>query len=260
MKLTIMGIMIITVAGLPLYSQSITLGTRYIQGMATDVEFRDNNKVAFIDVEGKEEVYRYEIEYVHKIPFMRIYKGKKVEEYLVLYNEDMMILYTKEENSPYDIWIKSFKTWNQMGFFPPSDIIFASSELKEGDITYTVKNLRSIDLETPWVEGAKGNGIGESITIKNTVLDSLILFSGYLSYKKPYLYTQNARPKKIRVACKEIGFEKVFDVADTPNPQVLEFGRLIDMKDITITIIDVYPGTKYEDMCIHAIWGRMVTK
>ncbi|MEM5948961.1 hypothetical protein WKV44_10480 [Spirochaetia bacterium 38H-sp] len=260
-KHTSLGIMMLLMVSFPFYAQTIPPGTRYIKAMATNVEFRDNNQIAFDDLKEGEKVYRYELEYVHKIPFLRIYKEGRVEEYLVLYNDLFMILYTKGKKSFYDIWIKSFRFEGEMNDLgaASSRIISASSELKEGNVIYAIDNINTIDLETPWVEGAKGSGTGEWITLKGyTELDSLIIFSGYVSYEKPYLYTQNARPKKIRVTCKEVGFEKDFDIADTPNPQVLEFGRLIKVEDITITILDVYPGTKYENMCIHAIWKRRV--
>ncbi|MBQ0166757.1 MAG: hypothetical protein KBT02_06610 [Treponema sp.] len=144
----------------------------------------------------------------------------------------------------------------KISLFKPSDFS-ASSELKEGAITYSAGNLASFDLKTPWVEGVPGNGIGETISFY-IAEKYLYLFSGYISYDKPYLYEQNARPKKIKITITDKGNsqEFIFDLVDTPNPQTLEFPDRM-YGDATLEILDVYPGTKYQDTCIHAILGKV---
>ncbi|MBQ0166531.1 MAG: hypothetical protein KBT02_05420 [Treponema sp.] len=141
-------------------------------------------------------------------------------------------------------------------YFKPA-AFSASSELKEGSITYSAGNLASFDQKTPWVEGVAGNGIGEYVSF-HTAYQYLYLFSGYISYDKPYLYEQNARPKKIKITITDKGSsqEFIFDLEDTPNPQTLAFPDRM-YGDATLEILDVYPGTKYQDTCIHAILGKV---
>lgn len=43
----------------------------------------------------------------------------------------------------------------------------------------------------------------------------------------------------------------MLDVLDTPHPQTVDIFFLPFSEDIRVTIVDVYPGTKYEDTAIH---------
>ena len=119
---------------------------------------------------------------------------------------------------------------------------------------YPISNLCEMDSETPWIEGAQGYGIGESFIIENTwgtVYKTLLLMNGFISYEKPYLYKQNGRIKKIKVTGLNSGKEKVLDILDTPHPQSVDISFITEPEDVRVTIEDVYPGTKYEDTCIH---------
>ena len=60
-----------------------------------------------------------------------------------------------------------------------------SSYLVEKSTKYEIYNLHKLELDTPWVENAKGSGIGEGFSIHNTELCPYILImNGYISYKK----------------------------------------------------------------------------
>ncbi len=129
-----------------------------------------------------------------------------------------------------------------------------SSFLIEKNKSYPVSNLDDLAVDTPWVENAPGYGIGEGFTIENTwgkLYTTLLIMNGYISYEKPYLYKQNGRVKKIKVQGLKSGKEKVLDVLDTPHPQTVDISFITEPEDIRITIEDAYPGTKYEDTCIH---------
>lgn len=248
---------LLTCVGLIANTQESLNGLKYIFLPDTSVEFH-NNTVVYTSTEGSK-VYPYFIEKKNKITFLRIVDDSVIMEYLVLYNPNMMYLYKMEKNQVDDIWVKYPAIINQMGSIGKDEALSATSELVEGTILYSVDNLRSIDLETPWVEGNPESGIGEKLIIENVKTDAVILFSGYISYQKPWLYTQNARPKKISITCEDLKLDKVFELQDTPNPQILDMGTLINNQDIVITILDIYPGEKYKDLCINAIWLRVVT-
>ncbi len=129
-----------------------------------------------------------------------------------------------------------------------------SSFLKEKQVEYSVNNLDKTVLDSPWVEGVKGNGIGEGFTInnnRNIVYPYLLLMNGYISYNKPYLYKQNNRIKKIKVTGVKSGKFKILDVLDTPHPQTVDISFITGPEDIRVEIADVYKGTKYDDTCLH---------
>lgn len=130
-----------------------------------------------------------------------------------------------------------------------------SSFLSEKSISYPVENLRKLVVDTPWVEGVSGDGIGEGFTIVLTPTGDmppfLILINGYISYTKPYLYKQNGRVKKIKVTGTKSGNSKILNVLDTPHPQTVDISFLKQKEDIRVEIADVYKGSKYDDTCLH---------
>ena len=127
-----------------------------------------------------------------------------------------------------------------------------SSYLKEKNKEYPVENLDKDYVDSPWVEGVKGDGIGEGFTIKSKeVYPYLLIMNGYISYRKPYLYKQNSRIKKIKVTGLKSGKTAVLDVLDTPHPQTVDISFITDLEDIRVEINDIYKGTKYDDTCLH---------
>lgn len=129
----------------------------------------------------------------------------------------------------------------------------ASSCLTEKGKEYPLKNLYNRMLETPWIEGVPGDGIGEGFTLtfnSGSVNPTLLLMNGYISFDKPYLYEQNNRIKKIKVKGLTSGKEKILDVIDTPHPQTVDISFITEMEDIRIEIAEVYKGTKYDDTCL----------
>lgn len=131
-----------------------------------------------------------------------------------------------------------------------------SSYLVESNKSYPVENLSKLVVDTPWVEGVKGDGIGEGFTIQGKQFDKplgpyLMLINGYISYEKPYLYKQNNRIKKIKVTGLKSGNSKILEVLDTPHPQTVDISFITQPEDIRVEIADVYKGTKYDDTCLH---------
>lgn len=129
-----------------------------------------------------------------------------------------------------------------------------SSFLKEKNKEYPVENLDKFYVDSPWVEGAKGDGIGEGFTIRNknkTVYPYLLIMNGYISYRRPYLYKQNNRIKKIKVTGMKSGNSSILTVFDVPYPQTVNISFITEPEDIRVEIEDVYKGTKYDDTCLH---------
>lgn len=131
-----------------------------------------------------------------------------------------------------------------------------SSYLIEKTKSYPVENLSEFSLDSPWVEGVPGDGIGEGFTIicsssSIPLGPYLMIINGYISYDKPYLYKQNNRVKKIKVTGLKSGQTRILDVLDTPHPQTVDISFITIPEDIRVEIGDVYKGTKYDDTCIN---------
>lgn len=133
----------------------------------------------------------------------------------------------------------------------------ASSFLIEGETIYKPENLSSIS-GLPWAT-ANGYGIGDTIQIKIDYYDNLKLgfYNGFQSKNRPDLYNANSRAKKIKIQNIENGKNKEFVLEDISSMQKLSLEELNikqrSLINLEITILEVYPGEKYKDLCIQAI-------
>lgn len=267
------------------YGAEVPAGYTYAISPPLSMTFLKNNKVLFYDLDKDEAnqktIYDYKLEYKSGVPFITIFNSKKPKTYLFLYNKNFCAFYEKD-GYVYQSGISMLN--NMEGFYThdwinKDESIYATKEVMEGDIKYSAKNIVSKKIDELWA--APNNGINESIIIDRSYKDYndrderveyedskhdviLMLCSGFISYNKPHLYKDNARPKKIKVTLsntqKNILKEYFFDLKDTPNPQVLRFKEFISDKIITITILDVYKGERYSDLCISKIWSYVGRK
>ncbi|MCX7749767.1 MAG: stalk domain-containing protein [Clostridia bacterium] len=112
------------------------------------------------------------------------------------------------------------------------------------------------DVKTAWVEGKKGDGVGEWISIQGKEsglleVSGIKIINGYA--KSENLYKANNRVKKVKIEFSD-GSSMEKEVKDSlMDYQRLEFGKIIKTKFVKITILEVYNGTKYEDTCISGI-------
>lgn len=128
--------------------------------------------------------------------------------------------------------------------------IRASSTLApQGDHTYDAENLKLWDA---WAEGAKGPGIGEWLELKSAVPKPLVAvsFDPGLDGNDEQRYSNNARPRKVRL---ELNGEHTvtLDVPDSPE----EFRHVVagydkPVETIRLTFEEVWPGKKFEDLCL----------
>lgn len=164
----------------------------------------------------------------------------------------------------------------------------ASSTLTEGSNTtkYHRNNVTDHSMLTAWVEGASGNGIGESITLNldgEQLVHGFRIASGYM--KSNTTYNENAAPTKLGIELSGGVYFEVNLVDDyhgyyrTNEVKCLSWGERAGMigqdasqwdfsKDfmdtvsfgaqyktsyIKITILDVKSGSKFTDTCISEI-------
>jgi len=174
------------------------------------------------------------------------------ENFLALMNEDLLVLYDAYDNHP-KYYATSFNP-EFSSFLSESDVT-ASSYLTEGSKRYVPGNLSNLNLTEPWVESVKGNGEKETISVY-AIGKILYFFNGYVSYTKPELYESNSRIKKIKIKSEKNNFEDIIVLLDdTPNPQKIELPKRSEK--IIIEILEVYPGSKFEDTCINGFTFRV---
>lgn len=105
-------------------------------------------------------------------------------------------------------------------------------------------------LDFGWVEGVKGPGIGESMTLTFSApvtLTALELWNGY--QRSDDHFKKNARAKKLSVVID--GAEPIeLAVKDAQGSQKLLLPKPTSTTSLTFTIKEAYPGSKYDDLVL----------
>jgi hypothetical protein len=184
------------------------------------------------------------------------------EKFLVLTSTDGEYLYLyKSDSEPYFYGTNHLS----MGGGPVfsnnfgGNWIKASSSLTENGKTYSPANL-SLRIGECWVEGVRGQGISEKLTLTISFQISeptIFISSGFVSFLKPYLYRENSRIKKIRVS-DIYGNSRIVELKDTPHFQPIDITGIGKYQagdfEIYLEILEVYPGTKYTDTCVNSLY------
>jgi hypothetical protein len=133
--------------------------------------------------------------------------------------------------------------------------VSASSFLIEGQTEYSPENLKQLNGAQPWVEGVPGQGIGETISVSGfnagRTPHTIIISIGFVDFNRPYLYEYNSRPSTIRIWLNDSNDFMDVELNDSPDPQIINLSQEVD--SFKIEILQVYPGTKWEDTCINFI-------
>lgn len=173
--------------------------------------------------------------------------------------------------------------------------VIASSTLEHKAGLYAAENLYDVNPATAWVEGVKGDGIGEGVQLQLSfpsdygeesfyLVDGISVVNGYA--KNSDLFLKNNRVKKLKIQCslespgvergreetanllvmidslqrnmgRGFGYsfhgeETTFEVQlkDTMEMQYLRFREPVLAGYVTLTILEVYKGSAYDDTCI----------
>lgn len=143
--------------------------------------------------------------------------------------------------------------------FIKSDAVTATSCLKKSSVAdYVPENVLDDNLSTAWVEGAEGYGIGETITFtwkEEQTLVGIAITNGYC--KSDDTYVNNGRMTEFYIEFAD-GTGRTLTIEDEVKNRgdVSEFyftDGEVRTKTVSITILAVADGYKYEDTCISEI-------
>ena len=130
-------------------------------------------------------------------------------------------------------------------------------------MNYLPRNATEQNNDTVWAEGVSGNGVGEWILIEFTEsvqLSGMYIKNGY--WKTTERLTQNGRLKKILVEFSDGGSEthsltdpgsQNFSTLTQGTGENLAFSTRRVTTFIKITILEVYSGSRWEDICVTGI-------
>ncbi|MDR0454089.1 MAG: hypothetical protein LBH05_04680 [Deferribacteraceae bacterium] len=193
---------------------------------------------------------------------------------------DKLTAKQKEFAEKYSIWETSGSYWDVLGggdgWYNAGgpESVSASSYLKSNSktITYLPENIHDLNFQTAWVpgeKGAKGYGIGESVTYSfkqsSPRVTTIIIANGYVKSEKAY--RENSRVKKLKMYIDGKPFA-ILNLKDVRREQIFKFepfGRkqsdtnleeLNKLPNWTLKfeILEVYKGDKYDDTAISEIY------
>jgi hypothetical protein len=129
--------------------------------------------------------------------------------------------------------------------------IRSSSTLpNQGGNSYGPKNLADSDRSNAWVEGAKGDGIGEWVEIRFNQLQAfstIVVVNGCAKSQK--LFFENNRIRTALISTEDLKDVEI-PLADTMEEQRLILPKKVNSSWVRLTIKDVYKGTKFSDTCL----------
>ena len=136
---------------------------------------------------------------------------------------------------------------------PPERIpgsVTASSTLDPASPAYDVSQLFDSRREFAWVEGAKGNGVGETLAFQfeeEVEIGGLVFWNGY--QRSNSHYKANARLKTFLFG--ESGIEAIaYDLTDTYGPQIPTLRNTLRGKNFGLKVNAAYHGRSYQDLAI----------
>lgn len=175
------------------------------------------------------------------------------------------ILFAKNPDSRYGVTLLYGRCRNEA--VKISSVETSSTLPASKDKSYAAENLIDNDYTTVWVEGASGDGIGETITVhlgKEQPVYGIQIVSGYTaSYKQ---YSDNGVPTEFSVdfgngAVAQGSLEEYYISEQDPPEELANCSRSrieLDKPEvtdtITITITGAKSGAKYDDTCASEVW------
>lgn len=142
------------------------------------------------------------------------------------------------------------------------DSVWASSTLAPiGTKRYDAEQAHDLDYCAVWSEGVSGNGVGQWLAYRfapeSPRLHTVLVSNGLVQYE--LAWKNNNRVKRLMVS--ENGVPVVeLQLVDSPDDQAFKLPRLFGQRSdgkpmvLTFTILEVYPGDRFDDTVISEIW------
>ena len=193
-----------------------------------------------------------------------VQKKMKQSNYTYKLTADEANIWEVGDETKDDFWqtIGGGDSWYNAG--GPYEIIASSSLKDQGKYSYKAGNAHDFSLKTMWVEGAKGQGVGEYLLYKfkdkSPRVTDIIIANGCVQSEA--LFHANSRVKKFKVYYNDEPIA-ILNLRDVMGLQTFNIGTLgygwedeKNAKDWTLKfeIMEVYPGSKYEDTAISELY------
>lgn len=120
----------------------------------------------------------------------------------------------------------------------------------------------------PWVEGVPGDGTGTTLSVDITAgrtvsgkitpgrSDALVILNGFVDPGRPRLYKTNNRVKRLAVRSTDPAAAFEIEVVLPDRVVFHEIALPAFVSEVELTILEVYPGSRYNDTCISAVLTR----
>jgi hypothetical protein len=203
----------------------------------------------------------YSITYKQELPYVNFVSNSEFtykSQLGALWNERWLYLYDNNQ-----LLFQPDDGLRFGGCVPEVISVRTSSYLTEGTVKYDGQNFIPLSQKElkPWVANKGANGIGEWIELIihkeewQFAVSSFFISNGYVNFNRPELYGNNSHVKKIQVICTEAGIDATYELEDTPNLQTIRLPKEINTETITVQfqILEVYPGSRWGDICINMI-------
>lgn len=130
--------------------------------------------------------------------------------------------------------------------------VTASSTLApQGYNTYYPSNLINDDEDSCWAAHFTGKPISLTFNMSGWAYSNISIFNGYIKTEKSYY--NNARAKKVDLYINGKFLKTVTLGDDFWSQTTISFGREYKIHTFKMVIKSVYPGRKYQDVCISGI-------
>lgn len=150
--------------------------------------------------------------------------------------------------------IESIKAWSTMTeTVKGKEIHYDESRMRYPFYSWVDSGLNFNNASLFWAEGEAGPGIGGTIEVAfSRSSDHVMVLNGAVDLARLNLYKDNNRLRRVLIRGGDGTFAFEYTFEDFVGFHKITFPS--ETRSITITILDVYKGLKWDDTCISAIY------